>query len=391
VQAGGRQRAWHGWSWPGLASVTVVVCASALAATAAADSNAIGSARAEGDLSYVVEYSGSYTDHTVDQGYHTYDTKLDWDMVLRASVSIDGRVTRQPVRFTVSGTQTVVNTPSNEPGITVSCEIVAGAPLGSGDILLTAASRPKPNDVLASYDTFEASAAMPLGAHDEVTVGAGSDPACSGPVDLSPVLSASAGVALPPSWNSVETAQASGTPTAPVRKRLAADFTVSGPDGETDTVHVSALFVASVQPPACPTKADTALLAEISGAFDETVKEFPRLVAVKNNYYAFVKRVRANGKSTADQLAEVNARTPGLERDLRAAYQADLSNLAKLERGWLARANCTATRTAITSKIDEARDLTQQQYENDLKLPAVATDAVKDNCGCGGFGPVAPK
>jgi hypothetical protein len=111
------------------------------------------------------------------------------------------------------------------------------------------------------------------------------------------------------------------------------------------------------------------------------------LNAVRLAYREFVVSLRAKGGKTADMLATLTARNPQYENDLHAAYQADRNLVDLTERDWLARARCPTTPATIRHATGEMKDYIDVKKTSYSELPELAARAVRDNCGCGDFGP----
>jgi hypothetical protein len=141
----------------------------------------------------------------------------------------------------------------------------------------------------------------------------------------------------------------------------------------------------------CPSASDAALLGEVHARTEEQTSFLQHMNRVVQAYKQFVTSVREKGGSVAKMLAEVAARNAQYEQDLSSAHQADLNGLGQIAQGWYARANCPATKTAIRVVVDAVKEHLQSRDTLYADRPHAAALAIKDNCGCGGFGPIIPK
>jgi hypothetical protein len=175
----------------------------------------------------------------------------------------------------------------------------------------------------------------------------------------------------------------SGAVSGPVSENKSWSCKASG-GSATDTGSLSWTGTIAAVPPPCV--ADEQLLREIASRTDDRSTFIQHMKAVDNAYRQFVISLRAKGGKTADILAAITAHNPQYEADLRAAYQADRNFIDLTEHDWLARAQCPTTPATIRTATDDIRNYTDLKKDTYSEAPELAARAVRDNCGCGGFG-----
>jgi hypothetical protein len=162
---------------------------------------------------------------------------------------------------------------------------------------------------------------------------------------------------------------------------LTVDATSSTPVGggagqETD-------LVTGTLRPTCPDPNDDALLADAADYLASS-NTFAQGAAFK----AFVIGIRKRGGTIDAQIQQVEESRSTWGPRFQAAAERDRAALKAALASWLAAARCPETRSKLQDEATSKADLLEQNANlNKNDVYALAEKAIRDNCGCGGFGP----